>query len=408
MATGTNGQIEKALATQTGASALAAPDPKEVEALVNRFSSILTYKGAEKLTQQEKIALAFNSLLYGLNPALGEIWYIHKIGIMIGRDGWVKKLTEKGQREDFRWWPQYVKLRPDEMREYEIDPEKVVIAYRCEIRRDDTIAAYTNALKAVGEAIKLTYEQMIELLGKPPVVIGIGVIYTSEELYGNMTKDERCKKRAFAACCRQIVDLPFAVASEGEKVNGSTADYAPTGAPSALLDDVVEGETVEAPEKPPEPPREPASEPVVETVPSAPGAAQDAPESAVKRNVGRAADEVIGLVRTKMEDNAATMKGDASDKQVSAVNIPLEKAFDSSATKRKDRLAALSLLVDRDIASAKDLSKSEASAIIGWTKSAPPLMIAAECHRLLTVAMKRRGQTEMELVDETATEEPTT
>lgn len=413
MATGTQTDIQSAIVeTKNTQVAQFAPEPEAVKALVERFTSILSYSGAEKLNDKEKITLAFNCLAYNLNPALGEIWAVPNYGIMVGRAGWVKKLTEKAAREDFRWWDQYTKLRPDEMKEYGLDPGKIAVAYRCEIRRSDTISVYVDSLKKLGEAVKMEYEQMIAMMGHPPVTVGIGVIYSFEDFGKNnrMTDDERCKKRAFAAGCRQIVDLPFAVASEGERVNGSAADYETTGAPQALLDDVIEGKAepvTEIPAEAPEPPQGAVDGEVVEDGPNKPKAAPSEAQGGPTVTIHKAEiaerpwepELTASYIRKKAARSATKMTGPASEQQATKLIIPIDVEFKDSPTQRTDRLAVLSYIVERELTSTKDLSKAEASAIIGWQTSAPPEVVAGELNRLLRAALKAEGQAEMELDD---------
>jgi hypothetical protein len=116
------------------------------------------------------------------------------------------------------------------------------------------------------------------------------------------------------------------------------------------------------------------------------------------------AEVCAGFIRAKAEKSAAKLSGPASDQQVTKLIIPIDVEFKESPTQRTDRLAVLSYVVERPLTSAKELSKAEASAIIGWQTSAPPEVVGGELNRLLRAALKAQGQTEMEL--DTAAEEP--
>jgi hypothetical protein len=116
------------------------------------------------------------------------------------------------------------------------------------------------------------------------------------------------------------------------------------------------------------------------------------------------AEVCAGFIRAKAEKSAAKLAGPASEQQVTKLIIPIDVEFKESPTQRTDRLAVLSYVVERPLTSAKELSKAEASAIIGWQTSAPPEVVAGELNRLLRAALKAQGQIEMEL--DTAAEEP--
>jgi hypothetical protein len=109
------------------------------------------------------------------------------------------------------------------------------------------------------------------------------------------------------------------------------------------------------------------------------------------------AEVCAGFIRAKAEKSATRLSGPASEQQVTKLIIPIDAEFAESATQRTDRLAVLSYVVERPLTSSKELSKSEASAIIGWQTSAPPEVIAGELNRLLRAALKDQGQIEMEL-----------
>jgi hypothetical protein len=154
---------------------------------------------------------------------------------------------------------------------------------------------------------------------------------------------------------------------------------------------------------PPQPVQEARSSANGDTPPNEPAAPQGKPKVTI-HNAPKdfpprpwEAEVCAGFIRAKAEKSAARLSGPASEQQVTKLIIPIDAEFKESATQRTDRLAVLSYVVERPLTSSKELSKSEASAIIGWQTSAPPEVIAGELNRLLRAALKDQGQTEMEL-----------
>lgn len=218
-----------------------APGRSEVKELAARFRATLPYKGAEKLTDTEVMGLAVASLSLGLNPYLGEIWGLPGMGLMIGRAGWVKKLDENFTNRGITWWDQYRDILPADYERYGI-PKNAKLARLCELRRRDQITAYITALTDLKKVFpELAYEQTIELVGLPPVVIGVGYIMADEiepgqtvtkqgrngtyqQSTGYMSWSERAEKRAFAQACKKTVSLPYSVFSAGDIIEGAVVD----------------------------------------------------------------------------------------------------------------------------------------------------------------------------------------
>ena len=209
------------------------PGRAELAEFAARLKQSLSYRGAEKLTDHELLALAAASRAHGLNPYLGEIWAIPGKGLMIGRAGWVKKINEKFDAHGITWWPQYLEVRPHEREQYGV-PADAKLAYICELRREDTINAYISSMERM-HALGMTYDQISPLLGNPPVIKGVGYIGAGEtepgqtipgttSKQGYMSFGERCKKRSFAQACKEIVDLPFNVLTEGDIIDGMVMD----------------------------------------------------------------------------------------------------------------------------------------------------------------------------------------
>lgn len=212
-----------------------APDVNEITAYSIRLASILTYKGSEKLTDNERFALAAAALMYDLNPALNEVWYIPGIGLMVGRNGWTKKLNEHAAELGFTWWAQYELLQHSEYDTYFV-PQDCITAWKCSIRRSDTLNTYMTSLERVSAGgLRLDHDSIIVMLGTPPVTIGVGYITKAEYegkpdkgQYGlkttRMNLAERAKKRAFRDCCVQMIHIPIANLPESMVIDGRIID----------------------------------------------------------------------------------------------------------------------------------------------------------------------------------------
>lgn len=409
MATGTAEQIEQAqqttaLATTTGALTAFAPDPERVKALAAQFIMTLTYKGHEKLTYDERIALAAASIAYGLSPAIGEIWMLHDQGMFVGIGGWVKKFNEFADKHEFRW-------RYNEHRLYKQDfeaegiPDNAKIAYRVTVRRSDFDEFYSQRAIDLAKA-GFSYEQCLEILGPPPIFTGIGWIGANETLSNDgkgasQSPGQKAIKRALKDAIAKFVHLPFA--GEGDRLaSGETVDTdavfvsrtsggdtepdpTPTPTNPAPADDgVVDGEIVE-------------TTPVAASV--SPQGDSDADRILGKGNVFKRplnADSVKRTLAVKVKKSDLT--GPCTPKQAGWIASLMNKAFKDSATADKDRYSVMSWLFEREVTTTRDLSSAEASAVIDWLADETQDLGqdgAIEIQNVYVEAMKAAGQTDM-------------
>lgn len=207
------------------------------------------------------------------------------------------------------------------------------------------------------------------------------------------------KWRAVSACARVVFSDVIIGFYTPEEINPDLEVDAETG---EIINENGR-QSVEPPAEPSEPPQDVQEGELVEDAPQAPQKAASGAQAAKGREFPPRpweAEVTAGFIRAKAEATTA-FSGPASAGQVTKLIIPIDAEFKDSATQRKDRLAVLSYIVERDLTSAKELLKNEASAIIGWQTSAPPEVVAGELNRLLRAALKAQGQTEMEL-DEAA------
>jgi hypothetical protein len=373
-------QQERAINPYRGAFiAPYSPDRSVIKEFAERLRGSLTYKNASKLSQTELVALAHASLATGLNPYLGEIWAIPDLGLMIGRAGWVKKLGEMAERQKFVPMHTYRLLQHNEYPEYSV-PDDAKIAFMCELRRSDWNKIYTDTLKDLSESMKLDYEIIIDLLGKPPVIRGVGFI-RKDENFGNsaMPLADRAKKRAFTSACKEIVYLPFETFSEGDTVNGQIVNE-----PS-----IVDGEFKVTEEHAPHADPHPTQEEKKLERPASPEALRD-------------------YVRSR-GDPAGPGYEAITDKQAKIANGLIKGLFKSSATQNADAQSYLEFVAAASHVA--DISKKTASVLIDLIKSeekddwSPSQVAVDEAARVLRDVYVEEGQIEMPLDGDETTED---
>lgn len=84
--------------------------------------------------------------------------------------------------------------------------------------------------------------------------------------------------------------------------------------------------------------------------------------------------------------------GMATEAQVRSLVMALDDVFPS----RRDRLASLAWLLRREITSTKDLTKAEASILLGWYNSNHE-HARVEAERVLSACLRAQGQLELAL-----------
>jgi hypothetical protein len=220
-----------------------APSRDDIQELATRFAFTLTYRSAEKLTHEERIKFATYCLALNMIPGL-DLWYIPGIGLSIGRAGWVKKLDELADREGFRWWVQYERFAVTDYERFGVDPDLAEVAVKCSLRRSDWLATYTENLKALTDSGLTWNEGLQDVLGPPPVIVGIGVIWRYEMAGSGgklkhddrMSLKERAENRAFKEAARKFVPIPTGI---GNGDNGVSVH---------VDEETIDGEAEEIPE----------------------------------------------------------------------------------------------------------------------------------------------------------------
>jgi len=187
--------------------------------------------GGKKLTGSEVLALAQVSLATGLNPYIGEIWYIPDNGPMVGIKGLRRKADEQINQasggQDY--WHGFVRAVSPE--EAGCPPENVkdcVAAFKYELRDTGSTRAY---VKAIGELAAIYREaQEPDPVGKAKADIGstplwIGYGYCLKHEKTKMNKTRCAEKRAESDALKKRVSIPFGVMTDAyEDVSEAVSD----------------------------------------------------------------------------------------------------------------------------------------------------------------------------------------
>jgi hypothetical protein len=166
--------------------------------------------GGKKLTEPEALALAQGALMHGLDPFIGEIWYIPGSGLMAGIKGLRK--AAKGQVKNY--WTEFNRItNREEMTALSI-PEGA-LAFQCLLYDSSTIDAYADAWAKLRDK-GVPVEMIPDLIGRRPYVEGVGYLKAGEKT--KMDPVQCAMKRAESDALKRRFDLPFGVAVTPEEV----------------------------------------------------------------------------------------------------------------------------------------------------------------------------------------------
>lgn len=188
-----------------------------------------------KLTDDNAIALLLYGKLHGLDPLNGEAYFLvrertdertgekkrEELGCYPGVKGKRKKAREQMKAQQGNYWIDFAECDPKEVG---LDKSQVAVCCRAELRDSAGTGRY------ILETVKLKHEGFGEdfiqsVVGKPPVVIGFGVVKNVETKYIKMTPLQLAKKRAESDCLSQRFDLPFEDVSTVEGIDYVDTDF---------------------------------------------------------------------------------------------------------------------------------------------------------------------------------------
>jgi hypothetical protein len=248
-----------AIQTVPSQTSLVFGEKRDIEALANRIK--IMAPGGKKLNTDEAMALSQVSYLTGLNPFIGEIWYIPGNGPMVGIRGARRYGNEQVKNEggiDAFWYPVFTTCSPEEAgAPANVD---VALAYRCELHDSVSTKQYQKMLT---ETIKEFREggapdpfgEAVKVVGPKPLWVGWGYSVTTES--SKMNKGALARKRAEADAIKRRFYIPFGAGVSEYEDRGEVVD---AGAWDA---DFVEQHNAPSPEAV-------ASQPVTQTVTTRP------------------------------------------------------------------------------------------------------------------------------------------
>jgi len=308
------------------------PKREEIIAYGKRIKAFL--RGSQGMQNEEAYALANIALAHGLDPFVGEIWWIRNIGIVMGIEGY-----RKSARKIAPFSKSFRQLTPEEIDQHRIDPERQVPII-CQVYRFDLLQQSIALNKAAGADI---------LPIKP--FEGLGMWTQGDNIPKTKTPMWVARKRAEADALRQAYDLTFgyteAPAEQDIYIGEATmqtAEIELTGEALASARDAL----------------------YIEDTPQAPAPQErKAPNlDKAKANGSRPYDPATIKKAMEQRVNASTSTDPASQKQVGLLASMLNLAFEGQDDPNLHRRLVIKWLFDAG--STKELSKVEAMAALDW------------------------------------------
>lgn len=208
---------------------------EELAILVGRFKTMVP--GADKLKSEEVWALAQASFMHGLNPIIGECYWIN--GFAPGIKGIRRKAHEQvreryGPNHDWRIEAYRQITKPTELDAFKIPAG--ALAFEADLVIDVELDQHANNMKMIREALgkDAPYDVVLAQAGPRPVTIGIGYV-TQEQM------DELDNPRWFHKCDgkEKAVEAGAPIANNGKVILRGQADcpycgYKSYAKPSAM------------------------------------------------------------------------------------------------------------------------------------------------------------------------------
>jgi len=173
----------------------------------------LMVKGGKSLADGEARALAQIAQVTGLNPFIGELWYIPGKGPMVGIAGARRLFNEQNNNGADYAFVDLVVCSADEAGVPE-DVKDLVAAFRAEVHSSTATREYQRMLLETIEALRAAgtsdpFGQAREIVGKKPTWIGWG--YSRKSDQSTMNKVQLARKRAEADALKKRIIVPFGI-----------------------------------------------------------------------------------------------------------------------------------------------------------------------------------------------------
>ncbi len=252
----------------------------EVRELVQRLK--IMAPGGMSLKDNEALALAQYSYSMGLNPLVGECWFIkdkagNPLGMMPGIKGYRRKAQEQASKKGSDYWLEFEEITSPEERALMQIPDGA-LAVKSRLYEMHKTQAYAHSAKQLADA-GAPWKEIRDIIGDKPYVEGISFIKQAEMTSLErgklqMPHIQRARKRAEAHALKQAFHLPFGFDQdeggaelimddyviEGSFVQEQAPEQIEAGAAEAE-DELFSQETAQEPEQEPQPEQEPEPEP---------------------------------------------------------------------------------------------------------------------------------------------------
>lgn len=211
---------------------------------------------AQQFSTAEATAVAQIAVAHRLDPFNGEVWGLKNYdgkwyGVMVGIKGLRKCSNRQAAQENTIYWKEFVQVDPAKYHE----PADAIV-FECLLRDTATMQAYGQSLKSLTSS-DVPYAEAIEMIGRAPCVVGIGIAHPSEK--SKMKINQRAKKRSEADALKQRFDVEFGegvitdadreAAQIADVIEGSATEAASIedGEPQYVTDDTTQAEQAETP-----------------------------------------------------------------------------------------------------------------------------------------------------------------
>jgi hypothetical protein len=198
---------------------------EELSSIAGRFKTAL--RGGDKLNNSELIALAQLSKITGLNPFIGELWYIPGKGPMIGIVG-ARRLWNEKSAAGGGW--SSVEITPCTPQEagYTGDIKDLAAAFKATAHDSAATLQYQkmftdtiNTMRSAGSTDP--FGDAKQICGPRPQWEGYGYSTVSET--SRMNKTQLARKRAEADALKKCINVPFGLEVSAE-YETAPAEYA--------------------------------------------------------------------------------------------------------------------------------------------------------------------------------------
>lgn len=163
--------------------------------------------GAVRFTAQEALTVAQVAIAHGLDPFNGEVWGLKSesgkwYGTMVGIKGLRKLARQQSNEEGGTYWTE----PPTRVDPKTYNQAETAVVYEVKLRDSATMQAYSKSLHALTSA-GVPYKDAIDMLGKAPVWVGVGIATPNE--MSKLGIHARARKRAEADAIKQRYDVRF-------------------------------------------------------------------------------------------------------------------------------------------------------------------------------------------------------